>query len=104
MRLRTQVSEPVVGEYLCQRGASGSGGQDSCRQHWLPFVDRFKMLGQNFHRAGKMQDSLEERMQSANKAWWRNVKICRCKDVQWRVKCRRMVDPVYSVFCFGSEN
>ena len=53
---------------------------------------------------GKMQDSLEERMQSANKAWWRNVKICRCKDVQCRVKCWRMVDPVYSVFCFGSEN
>ena len=35
--------------------------------------------------------------------WWR-VKICRSKDVPWRVKCRRMVEHVYSVFCFGSEN
>ena len=91
MRLRTQVSEPVVDEYLCQRGASGSG-------HRLPFVDRFKMRVKTSHREGKIQDSLEERMQGANEAWWRDVKICRCKDVQWRVKCRRMVDQVYSVF------
>ena len=43
-------------------------------------------------------------MQNANKAWWRDVKIYRSKDVPWRVKCRRMMEHVYSVFCFGSEN
>ena len=26
------------------------------------------------------------------------------KDLPWRAKCRRMVEHVYSVFCFGSEN
>ena len=72
MRLRTQVSEPVVDEYLCHRGASGSG-------HRLPFVDRFKMLVKPSHREGKIQDSLEGRMQGTNKAWWRDVKICRCQ-------------------------
>ena len=41
-------------------------------------------------------------MQNAKKAWWRNVKIYRNKDVPWRVKCRRMVEHVQSVFCFGS--
>ena len=42
-------------------------------------------------------------MQTANKAWWRGVKIYRSKDVPWRTKCRRMVEQVYSVFSFGSE-
>ena len=32
------------------------------------------------------------------------MKIYRVKDVPWRMKCRRMVEHVYSVFCFGSEN
>ena len=47
---------------------------------------------------------MEERMQSANKACWKDVKIYRSKDVPWRVKCRRMVEIVYSVFCFGIDN
>ena len=33
-------------------------------------------------------------MQSANKAWWRDVTIYRSKDVPWRAKCRRMVEHV----------
>ena len=51
-----------------------------------------------------MQDSLEERKQSAYKAWWRDVNIYRSTDVPWRVKCRRVVEQVYSVFCSCSEN
>ena len=38
------------------------------------------------------------------KAWYKDVKIYRSKDVPWRVKCKRMVDKVFSVFCVGSEN
>ena len=49
------------------------------------------------------KDCLEERIQHANMAWWRDVKIHRSNDVPSRVKCRRMVEHVYSVFCFGSE-
>ena len=37
-------------------------------------------------------------------AWWRDFKIYRSKDVPWSVKCKRMVEHVSSVFCFGSEN
>ena len=44
--------------------------------------------------------SLEERMQSANKAWWLDVKICRSKDVPWRVKCRKMVDQTVQCLLF----
>ena len=40
-------------------------------------------------------------MQIAKKAWWRYVKIYRSKDVPWRVKSRRMVEHVQSVFCLG---
>ena len=37
---------------------------------------------------------LEEMMQNAHKAWWRDVKIHRSEDVPWRVKCRRMVEHI----------
>ena len=57
----------------------------------FPFEETFKIL-------------IEERMQSANKAFWKDIKIYRNKDVPWRVICRRLVDHVYPVFCFGSEN
>ena len=55
-----------------------------------------KILGYQFNLAGKMQNSLEERVQGANKARWRDAKIYRSKDVPWRVTCRRMVDQVDS--------
>ena len=62
----------------------------------------FKIFGCAMNRQGKTDGC--ERIRSANKAWWRDVKIHRNKDVPWRVKCRRTVENVYSVFCFGSEN
>ena len=34
----------------------------------------------------------------------RDMKDNRSKDVPWRVKCRKMVEHVYSVFSSGSEN
>ena len=46
---------------------------------------------------GERTKGLEERMQSANKAWWRDVKFYRSKDVPWRIKCRRMVEHVCGV-------
>ena len=55
-----------------------------------------------FYQAEKTQECLEDKMQIANKAWWRDVKIYRSKDVPWRVKSRRMVEYVHNVFCFGS--
>ena len=44
-----------------------------------------------FKPAAKSQESLEERMQKANKAWLRDARIYRCKDVPWRTKCKNMV-------------
>ena len=66
---------------------------------------KIKFLGYIFNPAGKMQDSLDERMQSANKAWWRDVKIDRSKVVPWRIKNateRWIKSTAYSVF--GSES
>ena len=62
---------------------------------WVPRHDpvdsllkeKFKILGFTMNRQGKTHECLEERMQSANKAWWRDGKIYRSKDVPWRVKC-----------------
>ena len=48
--------------------------------HKLPF-EKFKIPGCTFKQAGRTQDSQELRMQTANKAWWRDVKIDRSKDV-----------------------
>ena len=50
--------------------------------HKLPFEKKFKILGYTSNQAGRTQDSLEERMHRSNKAWWRDVKIYRSKDVQ----------------------
>ena len=66
----------------------------------IPFEDKLKILGFTLNPQGKTQDCLEERMQNANKAWWRDVQIYRNKDVLWRVKYRRMVEHVCSVFLF----
>ena len=47
----------------------------------LTFADEFRILGHLFSRDGRMQISLEENMQTANKAWWRDAKIHRCRSV-----------------------
>ena len=49
-------------------------------------------------RQEKTFDAIEERMQSANKAFWKDILVYRSKDVPWRIKCRRLVDHVYSTF------
>ena len=72
-------------------------------RHRILFEKSFKILGYSCDQAGKTQDCLEERMQNANKAWWRDAKIYRGKDVPWRVKFRRMVELVHSEFCCGTE-
>ena len=53
---------------------------------------------------GKSLDAIEDRVQSVNKAFCKDILVCRSKDVPWRIRCRRLVDHVYSVFSFGSEN
>ena len=68
-----------------------------------PFEDKFKILGCLMNRQGKTLGAIEERMRSANKAFWRDMLIFRSTDVPWRMMCRRLVDHVYSVFCLGSE-
>ena len=40
-----------------------------------PFEDECRTLEHLFRRDGRMQISLKERMQSANKAWWRHEDI-----------------------------
>ena len=68
------------------------------RLHKLPFEKKFKTLGYTFNQTRRTQDSFEERMQSANKAWWRDVKMYRSEYVPWRITCRRSVEHVNSVF------
>ena len=74
------------------------------RLHKLPFEKKVKTLGYTFNQTRRTQDSFEERMQSANNAWWRDVKMYRSECVPWRITCRRSVEHVNSVFCFGSES
>ena len=81
------------------RGAAGAYDYTP-RQEVIPFEDKLRFT---MNRQVKTQDCLEERMQNVNKVWWRDLRIYRSKDVPWRVKCRRLVEHVHSVFCFGSE-
>ena len=65
------------------------------------FSRRSSRFRETFLKEPDAKDHLEERMQSANTAWWREMKINRSKDVPWSVKCKRMAEQLYSVFCFG---
>ena len=69
----------------------------------FPCEEKFKILGCPMNRQGTTLDAIEERMQSANKANWRDILVYRSKDVPSRIKCGRLVNHVYSVFSFGSE-
>ena len=60
----------------------------------FPFEHEFRIL---VNRQGKTCGAVEERMQSANKAFWKDIKIYKTKDVPWRI------NHVYAVFSFGSE-
>ena len=55
------------------------------------------------NRQAKTCDAVEERLQSANKAFWKDIMIYKSKDVPWRVHNHRLVDTCVR-FSFGSEN
>ena len=61
----------------------------------FPFEDKFKKSGCAMNRQGKTHDAIEERMQSANKAFWKYILRIKSKDAPWKVKCRRLVHHVY---------
>ena len=47
----------------------------------FPFEEDFKILGCMMNRQGKTCGAVEERMQSANRAFWKDTKFPRSKDV-----------------------
>ena len=51
--------------------------------HKFPFEEKFRILGYAMIRQGKSDDAIEERMQSANKAFWKDILISKRKDVPW---------------------
>ena len=65
---------------------------------------KFKILECALNRQGKSHDAIEEKMQTAKKAFRKDIQMYKCKHVPWKVKCQRLVDHVYAVFAFGSEN
>ena len=69
----------------------------------FPFEEDFRILGRVMNRQGETCDAVEERMQSANKAFWKDIMMFKSKDVPSRVKCQRLVDHMYAIFSFGSE-
>ena len=54
-----------------------------------------------FNPGGSFKEGLEERVQKAHKAWWKDAQIYRSKNVLGSVKCSRVVEHVCSVFIFG---
>ena len=51
----------------------------------FPFEHTFKILGCALNRQGKTYDAVEERMQSANRAFWKNILINKSIDVPWKI-------------------
>ena len=66
-------------------------------RHGFLFEEKNQDPRMYMNRQRKAHEGIEERMQSANKAWWKDVKLDRSKDVPWRVKCRGMVEHVNSI-------
>ena len=52
----------------------------------LPLEEEFKILGCMMNRQGKTCDAVEEIMPEGNKAFWKDIKIFKSKDVLWRSK------------------
>ena len=50
----------------------------------IPFEGEFRLLGCMMNRQGKICEAVEDRMQTANKALWKDIKIYQSKDVPWR--------------------
>ena len=92
----TKACQCVVDKYPRMKNR-GHDEKDDDRSAQIAVPEKFKVLGCIFNQAVTMQDSLEERMQRTNKAWWMDVKIDRSNHVPWR-KCRKLEDQVYSVF------
>ena len=46
----------------------------------------------------KTHDAVEKRMQSANKAFWKDILIYKNQDLPWEIKCQRLVDQVCAVW------
>ena len=68
--------------------------------HKFPFAEEFKILVCAMNRQVKTCDAVEERMQSANKDFWKDILIHKSKGVPWKIECQRLVDHVYAVFAF----
>ena len=66
----------------------------------FPFEDEFGVLGCALNRQGKTCEAEEERMQSANKSFWKDIMTFKSKDAPWRVKCQRLVDHVVRCLLF----
>ena len=62
----------VVDKHICRREEGRHQDQDENMAAQAAF-EKFKTLGYTFNRAAHTQDSLEDWMASANKAWWRMI-------------------------------
>ena len=54
----------------------------------FPFEDKFKILGCAMNRDGKTYDAVEERMQSANKAFWKDILVKKTKIYHGRLNVK----------------
>ena len=78
------------------------GTSKSCCK--FSFNDQFRTVGCVMNRQGKTCDAVEERMQSANEVFGKDIKMCKSKDVLWRENVSVwLVDHVYAVFLPGWE-
>ena len=67
----------------------------------FPFEDTFKILGCAMDRQWKTYDAVEERMQSANKACWKDILMYKSKNVR---NVQDWWNHVYAASALESEN
>ena len=60
----------VVDKHTCRREEGRHQDENMAAQ---AAFEKLKTLGYTFNRAAHTKDSLEDWMESANKAWWRKI-------------------------------
>ena len=104
MGREAETCKLVVAEYICSGDQERHDDENKKRTAHISLGQKLQHVGMYLQSDAQSARFLEERMQNTHKAWWRCARIHRNIDVFWRIKCKRMMEPIHRVFISGLES
>ena len=99
-----QIYELLVDKNVRDRREVYFSPDTKSRRHRFSFEEKIMILGNIVNRQGKAHEGTTPLKQECNP----QTKLCgyiyiyiythKCKDIPWKIKCRRLVDYVFAVF------